>query len=158
MKKWIALVIALAFVACSDGGEEDAASEPSPEESFPVATVLLDNGEESTLVTVEVAETPEQHEQGLAGRDSLPADHGMVFVFFEERAGGFRMKDTTIPLSIAFFDREGTIVDVLDMEPCRKDPCPVYMPDEPYMGALEVNQGAFEEWDIAEGDHVQLTR
>ncbi len=119
---------------------------------------MLDNGEESTLVTVEVAETPEQHVRGLAGRDFLPEDRGMVFVFFEERGSGFWMKDTEIPLSVAFFDAGGTIVDILDMEPCAKDPCPVYVPDEPYMGALEVNQGAFEEWDISEGDHVQLTR
>ncbi len=158
MHRWIALLVALTFVACSDGGDGGAAPEPSADDSFPLATVLLDNGEESTLVTVEVAETPEQHEQGLAGRDSLPDDRGMVFVFFEERDAGFWMKDTRIPLSIAFFDAGGTIVDILDMEPCTKDPCPVYMPDEPYMGALEVNRGAFEEWDISEGDHVQLTR
>lgn len=157
MNRWVALLVALALAGCSDDGGK-AQAEPSPETSFPVATALLDNGQESTLVTVEVAETPEQHEKGLAGRDSLPEDHGMVFVFFEERDAGFWMKDTTIPLSIAFFDAEGTIVDILDMEPCTKDPCPVYMSDEPYMGALEVNQGAFEEWDISEGDHVQLTR
>lgn len=157
MRKWVPL-IALVFAACSGGGDREASGEPSPDRSFPVATVLLDNGDESTLVTVEVAENPEQHEQGLAGRESLPQDHGMVFVFFEQRESGFWMKDTAIPLSVAFFDAGGTIVDILDMEPCRKDPCPVYVPDEPYMGALEVNQGAFEEWDISEGDHVQLTR
>jgi uncharacterized membrane protein (UPF0127 family) len=82
----------------------------------------------------------------------------MVFVFFEERELGFWMKDTTIPLSVAYFDEEGTIVRILDMEPCAKDPCPVYDPGAPYMGALEVNQGMFDEWDISEGDHLQLTR
>lgn len=159
MRKLIVLTALLvALAACSDDGDDGAAAEPSPSSSFPVATVLLDNGEESTLVTVEVAETPEQHAIGLAGRESLPEDEGMVFVFFEERELGFWMKDTTIPLSIAYFDEEGTIVRILDMEPCTKDPCPVYNPGAPYMGALEVNQGMFDEWDISEGDHLQLTR
>lgn len=161
MPKGAALLLSLALLlgACSgDDGAAGAGAEPSPEETFPIATALLDNGEESTLVTVEVAETPEQQERGLSGRDSLPEDEGMVFVFFEPRDTGFWMKDTTIPLSIAFFDERGTIVRILDMDPCTKDPCPVYDPGERYMGALEVNQGAFEEWGIFEGDHVQLTR
>ena len=143
------LVVALTFVACYGDEEEPA---------FPFATVLLDNGDETTLLTVEVAETDEQHELGLSGRDSLEEDRGMVFVFFEERQTGFWMKDTEIPLSIAFFDDEGTIVDILDMKPCEKDPCKHYVPDAPYMGALEVNQGSFEDWDVSEGDKVRLTR
>lgn len=154
----VALTTVLVLSACSGDGDDGALTEPSPNASFPIATVLLDNGERSTLLTVEVAETPEQQELGLAGRDSLPQDEGMVFVFFERREEGFWMKDTTIPLSVAFFDERGTIVRILDMDPCTKDPCPVYAPGEPYMGALEVNQGSFEEWDISEGDHLQLTR
>jgi uncharacterized membrane protein (UPF0127 family) len=153
----LTLLLLLVLGACGDGGG-GAAGEPSPETSFPIATALLDNGEESTLLTVEVAETPEQHERGLMGRESLPDDRGMVFVFFEERETGFWMKDTSIPLSIAYFDADGTIVRILDMEPCEKDPCPVYDPGVPYMGALEVNQGSFAEWDISEGDSIRLTR
>lgn len=145
----------LAFAACSYG-DDDATPAAGP--TFPFATVLLDDGEETTLVTVEVAETPEQQRVGLSGRDSLAEDRGMVFVFFEERETGFWMKDTTIPLSIAYFDAEGEIVKILDMEPCETDPCPLYDPGVPYMGALEVNQGAFEEWGIEEGDTVRLTR
>ena len=160
MHKRLAALVALALTlaACSGDGDDGARSEPAPSPSFPIATVLLDNGTESTLVTVEVAETPEQHERGLTGRASLPEDEGMVFVFFEERDTGFWMKDTSIPLSVAFFDAEGTIVRILDMDPCTDDPCPVYDPGTGYMGALEVNQGAFDEWDIEEGDHLQLTR
>lgn len=160
MTKRAVLLLALALVttACGSGDGNGSAAEPSPSTSFPVATALLDNGEESTLVTVEVAEASEQHELGLSGRDSLPEDWGMVFVFFEEREAGFWMKDTTIPLSIAYFDAEGTILRIMDMEPCESDPCPRYEPGEPYMGALEVNQGSFEEWDIDEGDKIRLTR
>ena len=144
-----ALTVALALGACSGDGGDGAGAEPSPSASFPIATALLDNGERSTLVTVEVAETPEQQELGLSGRQALAEDEGMVFVFFEPREEELPANDTTIPLSIAFFDATGTIVAIGDDD----DP-----PGAPYMGALAVNQGAFEEWEIDEGDHVQLTR
>jgi uncharacterized membrane protein (UPF0127 family) len=160
MRRTILSCVALVLVlcACSDDGGDGAGAAPSPSPSFPIATVLLDNGQRSTLVTVEVAETSEQQELALAGRESLPEDEGTVFVFFEERASGLSMDETTIPLSVAFFDARGTIVGILDVAPCTNDPCPEHTPGEPYMGALVVNHGAFDEWDISEGDYLQLTR
>lgn len=149
-KTLLALTIALALAGCSGDDGDGGAAGPSPNATFPLATVLLDNGERSTLVTVEVAETPEQQERGLSEKDSLPEDEGMAFVFFEETDAPLPMRATSIPLSVAFFDATGTIVSVVDGDP--------YAPDEPYMGALAVNRGAFEEWDISDGDHVQLTR
>lgn len=143
-----ALTVALVLGACSGDDGDGAVAEPSPSASFPIATALLDNGERSTLVIVDVAETPEQQELGLSERESLAEDEGMVFVFFEPREGELPAKDTTIPLSIAFFDATGTVVAVVDDG----------APDVPYMGALAVNRGSFEEWEIDEGDHVQLTR
>ena len=77
------------------------------------------------------------------GRTTLPADAGMVFVFSEDHRGPFWMKDTLIPLSIAFYAGDGRILKILDMEPCDADPCPLYDPEVAYRGALEVNQGAF---------------
>lgn len=151
MRKLIAvLALVVALGSCSGGDDDGAAPEPSPSSSFPIATVLLDNGEESTLVTVEVAETPEQHQKGLSGRQSLPDDEGMVFVFFDEQETGLQIDDTPIPVSIAYFDARGTIVRILE--------APAEDPGQPYLGALVVNQGMFAEWDISEGDHVQLTR
>jgi hypothetical protein len=64
------------------------------------------------------------------------------------------MKNTLIPLSIAFFDRQGVILRILDMEPCRADPCPVYYPGVVYQGALEVNQGWFRRRGLKEGARV----
>lgn len=136
-------------------------SAPSPSVEFPVGTVLLEDAEDDddpVLLTVEVAETPEQYQLGLMFRESLPDERGMVFVFFEDISSGFYMKNTLIPLSIAFFDINGKILRIMDMEPCEKDPCKVYNPGVAYRGALEVNQGAFERWDISEGDFVRLTR
>ena len=92
------------------------------------------------------------------GREKLAADAGMIFLYFEPTEGGFWMKNTLIPLSIAFFDRDGEIVDILDMEPCRADPCRSYFPDSPYFGALEVNAGAFRRWGVSEGDVIRMNQ
>jgi uncharacterized membrane protein (UPF0127 family) len=68
------------------------------------------------------------------------------------------MKNTLIPLSIAFLDADGRILRILDMEPCEADPCPLYPPGVAYTSALEVNQGAFERWGVEVGDLVTLER
>jgi hypothetical protein len=91
-------------------------------------------------------------------RESLDDDAGMIFMFFEEQQGGFWMKNTLIPLSIAFFDANGEILRIMDMRPCEADPCPVYDPEVTYMGALEVNQGAFDRWGVEEGDTILLNQ
>ena len=159
-----ALILVLALGACGGSDESPADAAPScydegPSDArFGRGRALLDSGTESTLIDVQVAGTPEARTRGLMNRTSLGEDCGMAFLFFEESTGGFWMKNTLIPLSIAFFDEEGTIVRILDMEPCKKDPCPTYDPEASYWGALEVNQGAFEEWDISEGDHITITQ
>lgn len=158
MRKLVAIAVLVALAACANDGNEGAAPEPSPTFTFPLATVLLDNGDESTLLTVDVAETPEQQATALDGRESLPDDEGVVYVFLQGRETGFETNETAIPLSIAYFDAAGTIVGTLDAEPCSQERCTTPDPGAPYMGALVVNQGMFEEWDISEGDHVQLTR
>jgi uncharacterized protein len=156
----VLLISALIAVGCSDSsGREDESSEPratrpegSPE--FARGRVLIDTDENSVLLDVDVAETEEQRAFGLMKRESLPEDEGMLFVFFEDTTSAFTMRNTLIPLSIAFFDFDGEIVKILDMEPCEEEPCPSYDPEVTYRGALEVNQGAFESWDVGVGDKV----
>jgi uncharacterized membrane protein (UPF0127 family) len=118
---------------------------------------VLSHGDEATTIAVELADTPAEREQGLMGRTSLPADAGMVFVYPEDHAGPFWMKDTLIPLSIAFYAPDGRILRILDMQPCEAVPCPLYDPEVPYRGALEVNEGAFADWGITEGDRLRIT-
>jgi uncharacterized protein len=91
-------------------------------------------------------------------RTSLPANEGMVFLFGPDYRGSFWMKDTKIPLSIAFYAADGRILRILDMEPCTRDPCKLYDPNVAYRGALEVNRGSFARWRIAEGDRLRLER
>jgi uncharacterized protein len=117
--------------------------------------VIETNGDEVT-VHVEVADTQAERARGLMGRRELPGDAGMVFVFPTDSTSAFWMKDTLVPLSIAFYDESGTIVRILDMEPCTRDPCALYHPQSSYRGALEVNRGAFERWGVREGDVLRL--
>jgi len=139
--------------------ESEVIAGPSPSSTvtFDPAKVLIDTESGSVLIDAEKAETPEQHSLGLMHRASLADDAGMVFLFFQSRTGGFWMKNTLIPLSIAFFDERGTIVRILDMEPCEADPCPTYDPGVAYSGALEVNQGSFDRWNVSEGDRITVT-
>jgi uncharacterized membrane protein (UPF0127 family) len=162
----ILLIAALGLTALScgsaqpsegDAGRADNARDRGGLE-FGHGTAIIDMGRETALVQVEVAQSPEQRARGLMGRRSLPPDAGMAFVFFEKHRGGFWMKDTLIPLSIAFFDQDGTILRILDMDPCKQDPCELYDPRVAYWGALEVNQGAFERWGAQEGDVIRLVQ
>lgn len=165
------LLVAALFVGCRAESPPDVASptatnpvsppasgQPAPTPTFGHAKVLIDTQEGSVILDAEEAESPEQRAFGLMFRESLGEDEGMVFIFEGEQNGGFYMKNTLIPLSIAFFGPEGLIVDILDMEPCEADPCKIYTPDSPYVGALEVNQGAFDEWGVQEGDRITVTR
>jgi uncharacterized protein len=147
MRQLTATVLAaLALVACG-GGEEATGTE-----------VVIDTGSEEVSVAVEVADSREEWSVGLMNRESLPEDAGMIFLFPEDRRGGFWMKDTLIPLSIAFVAAGGEILRILDMEPCRADPCKIYDPGVTYRSALEVNQGAFADWGAQEGDRLTVRR
>ncbi|MDQ3619029.1 MAG: DUF192 domain-containing protein [Actinomycetota bacterium] len=159
-KVLLAILCAALLVAPACGGDEQEPSSESSrgvsKEGFPLKTAIIETNDEPVMLTVEVAETDEDRARGLMGRTSLPDDQGMVFIFFEEHFGGFWMKNTLIPLSIAFFDQDGAILDILDMKPCQKDPCPTYDPGVSYWGALEVNRGAFEDWGVSVGDRVRM--
>jgi len=165
------LLLALAAAGC--GGDDDAAeptttattteattsTSPETETGEPEArTLTIEAAGGPVEVEVEIADSDAEREVGLMNRESLPDDAGMLFVFDEDVDFGFWMKNTLIPLSIAFADDEGEIVRILDMEPCEADPCPVYDPEATYRTALEVNQGAFTEWGVAEGDRLSLDR
>ena len=105
---------------------------------------------------VEVADTPTERQTGLIGRESVDPYDGMAFVWDEPVQATFWMKDTLIPLSIAFWDDQGRIISILDMDPCTGDPCPSYGPHEPFVGAVEVGRGTFAMRGVAVGDTVAL--
>lgn len=112
-------------------------------------------------VDAEIARTPAQRQRGLMGRDHLPADHGMLFMYSREQAAGngFWMFQTLIPLDIAFINNEGRIVAIRTMQPCDSpspSDCRAYTPGTSYAAALEVNAGYFAKRGIRVGDCVAL--
>jgi uncharacterized membrane protein (UPF0127 family) len=141
-------LLLLAAVAC---GSADA-SDPDATAALSIRT---DDGTFS--LDVRVADTPDERQTGLMGRESLSPYEGMAFVWEEPVVSSFWMKDTLIPLSIAFWDDGGRIISILDMAPCTEDPCPTYGPDQPFVGAVEVDRGTLEERGVRVGDHVELT-
>jgi uncharacterized membrane protein (UPF0127 family) len=124
---------------------------------FGEGRATLSSVSSSTELDVWVADEGSEQAHGLMYRKWMPELRGMVFLFPEPTQGGFYMLNTHLPLSIAFFDDAGTIVDILHMEPCPDAPCPTYTSSVPYKGALEVNQGAFETWGISEGDTITVS-
>ena len=98
-----------------------------------------------------VARTPEERALGLMFRRDMPDDEGMLFMCDECAVQKFWMKDTPLPLSIAFIDEDGTIVKIGDMDPHALDGC---SSEYPVRWVLEVNQGWFAERGIPEGTRV----
>ena len=109
-------------------------------------------GSQARLSPLEVAVTAEERRIGLSGRPSLPKDAGMLFVL-ERRGGGFWMRDTLIPLSLAFITSCGEIVHIAHMEPLSLQ---IHNAPGDYYFGLEVNRGWFEEHAIAVGDRVLI--
>lgn len=102
-------------------------------------------------VSAEVAQTPEQRALGLMYRFSLPADHGMLFVFPEPQPQGFWMRNTYIPLSIAFIGADGRILNIEDMAPRDESSHPS---NGPALYALEMRKGWFADKGIGPGARV----
>ena len=145
MLRSLAFVTALAIslgLACGGGDGDET------------ATIVVIGGEdEGVELRVELARTAGERSRGLMFREELAEDGGMLFVYVEDTEAGFWMKDTLIPLSIAFIAADGTILDVQDMEPLSED---THRPPQPYRYGLEVNQGWFQEHGLGRGDRVEI--
>lgn len=89
-----------------------------------------------------VADTAVQRGLGLMFVEDFGDLDGMVFVFDRDVTNRFWMKDTLVPLDIAFFSAEGTLVDLFEMVPCETDPCPRYQPAGIYRYAIERPSGS----------------
>ena len=98
-----------------------------------VASLTLDGA----VLRPELALTSDARSLGLMNRRPAPAD-GMLFVFPEPTSGGFWMKNTLVPLTIAFFSADGERVRKLSMTPCKTQSCPIYEPRRTYRFALEL--------------------
>ena len=111
-----------------------------------------------SCVEVELAMTPEEIMTGLMNRASLPESGGMLFVFGNEGAHVFWMKNTLIPLDIIWMDDDGRVVYIEnDAQPCITPTCPTYGPRVSSKYVLEVNAGYTQRRDINIDDKAQIT-
>jgi uncharacterized membrane protein (UPF0127 family) len=109
--------------------------------------------------TVELAEDDASRSRGLMFRESMPADHGMLFVWPEDAPRAFWMKNTLIPLDILYFDGQRRLVDMhLDVQPCRTERCPSYASARPARYVLELNAGKARELELKLGDRLTIRR
>ncbi len=103
-----------------------------------------------------IAEDGEQRARGLMGVTDLGPTDGMAFTYPTPTTGAFWMKNTLMPLSIAFFDGEGRYLDAFDMEPCTADPCERYPTPSGFVVAVEVAQGDLERLGLVPGATLEL--
>lgn len=102
---------------------------------------------------IEIALTEQERATGLMFRESLPENQGMLFVFENEQILNFWMKNTSIPLSIAYIRENGLIIGIYDMKPYDETPISSMYPCK---YALEVNKGWFSKNNIKAGDTINL--
>ena len=138
----LVLAAALAFAACGNGTPPAV-----PGAQLPVDWLTVSGHR----ITVELASDPDERARGLMFRQSLPPDHGMLFVFPRDDVQAFWMRNTTIPLSIAYADGRGRIVRIADLEPLDERPVTSIAPAR---YALEMNRGWFAAHGVATGDRI----
>ncbi|HEY5770680.1 MAG TPA: DUF192 domain-containing protein [Terrimicrobium sp.] len=105
------------------------------------------------VVTAEVADEPQERATGLMFRKSLAPDSGMLFIMPEPEHASFWMKNTTLPLSVAYINQSGLILEIHDLRPLDEKPVPSTFSNIAY--ALEMEQGWFARNRILAGDRIK---
>ena len=151
------ILISLLLINCQQEKRETTPNIPNTTnisviDTIPIGYVWLKVGEKKLLV--EIADTPEKRREGLMFRQELEENAGMLFVFDREDTHSFWMKNTYLPLSIAFIDEGGRILQIKKMKPL--DEKIHYISKAPIRYALEVNQGWFEKYQINIGDTIHF--
>jgi uncharacterized membrane protein (UPF0127 family) len=122
-------------------------------------TVVGPDGRTHTVCLL-LADTPAQQERGLMYVEdaALGGYDGMLFRSERDQTGAFWMRHTRLPLSIAWFRADGSLVSTTDMAPCpdRADSCPTYPAGGPYRYAIEVPAGRLDDLGITEGSRVSV--
>ena len=145
------LFLIVLLTACSNGQSQKATSAQSAEEQGNIKPSLKIDG---ISLEVEIVQDAESRQLGLMYREELAENFGMLFVFESTQILSFWMRNTFIPLDIAFIDAAGVIVDIQRMEPL--DESKHYISAAPALYALEVNAGWFEKNGVKVRSQVQF--
>jgi len=140
------LLSLLGGVGCGSNGQSSGRQRPV--EASPTLTI------DGVKLNVEIVQDAESRQKGLMNRNELEKNEGMLFVFNSSRILSFWMRNTFIPLDIAFIAEDGRIVDIQRMAPL--DDTTSYVSSAPALYALEVNAGWFSENGIKVGGQVQF--
>ena len=154
LKVWCVLVASALIYGCSSGIA-------APQEGLPVVDACFVSGMGAVPVELEVASHAEQRQKGLMGRTSLASNEGMLFKYNEPREAnhGFWMYKTLIALDIAYLNEDGVIGSIRQMVPCASASgagCPTYPAGVPFIQAVEMNAGFFQEHGIGRGDRLYV--
>jgi uncharacterized membrane protein (UPF0127 family) len=153
----VAATLLVSSIGMPARGRAQSAVGACGDASAPYAEVQIDT---YPRLDLELARSPQEHELGLMYRTELPPDSGMVFIYTFESHEAYWMFHTLLPLSIAFIDRTGTIVDIQDMprlnnpDDIQEASRTVYPAAAPYWYALEVNQGWFVQHGVGVGQQI----
>ena len=139
---------ALILVALCQFGVSWSAARTPPQETLPTITLRIGN----TALEAEVADEIDERTIGLMGREELADGKGMLFVFREPQAINFWMRDTLVPLSIAYINAAGIIREIHELKPLDETAARSAFRDLVY--ALEVPQGWFQRNKILPGDRI----
>lgn len=147
----VVLFVALAACSSDDGGSASGTDDRVPGDPCAALQPIGEFGEVEVAIGDEpecllLAETPAQRARGLMEVTDLEGYPGMLFAFPADSDGGFWMRNTPMPLSIAYLDADGAIVSTADMEPCEDvSSCPSYPAGGAYRFTVEVPQGELED-------------
>jgi uncharacterized protein len=112
----------------------------------------------NSQLRVEIADTPQSRQVGLMRRSYLAENIGMLFIFDSDSTHSMWMKDTRIPLDIAWIDSGGRIVHIeREVQPCVALTCPTYSPSRPARYVLETNAGWLEKNRVFVGAYVSFS-
>ena len=153
MKRFLIRFIAILGLVVAAHGCRKPAEQPQPpavevEKSDTVPIVI---GRET--FNLEIADSTDEHRRGLMYRESMPQDHGMIFVFDAEDERAFWMEATLIPLDILYVDSTGKIVSIKSMKPRDRTPVPS---GGAAKYAIELNAGAAARAAINPGDVLSI--
>lgn len=132
-----------------------AAADNKAQEKLPTQTItIINNNGDEVEILAELADSESERAKGLMFRKNLAGGEGMLFVYDKDQIMSFWMKNTILPLSIAFITRDGLITEIFDMKP--ESIAPVRS-TRSVRYALEVPQGWFARQNIGAGSQVKLS-